>query len=119
MRPIKFLTYSIISLCFLLAACDTTPTPAQTAASTPPLLPTDTPIPTPEPTNPPEPAAVTEAPAEPTATVESAPAPESPATPAPVVEVDWLSVEGKTDQGYAYRGNPDAPITITDFSDFL
>jgi hypothetical protein len=39
---------------------------------------------------------------------------------APATEgVDWLTVEGKTADNLAYLGNPDAPVTIIDYSDFL
>jgi hypothetical protein len=34
-------------------------------------------------------------------------------------EVDWLTVEGKTADNLAYLGNPDAPVTLIDYSDFL
>lgn len=37
----------------------------------------------------------------------------------PQAEVDWLTVEGKTDEGFTYLGNPDASVTIIDYSDFL
>jgi hypothetical protein len=33
--------------------------------------------------------------------------------------VDWLTVEGKTADNLPYRGNPDAPVTLIDYSDFL
>lgn len=36
-----------------------------------------------------------------------------------VVEVDWLTNEGQTEDGFAFLGNPDAPITVVDYSDFL
>jgi hypothetical protein len=51
-----------------------------------------------------------------TATVESTP---TAAEPVAAETVDWLSVEGKTDDDYTYRGNPDAAVTILDYSDFL
>jgi hypothetical protein len=35
------------------------------------------------------------------------------------VVVNWLTVEGKTDDNLAYLGNPNAPVTIIDYSDFL
>jgi hypothetical protein len=39
---------------------------------------------------------------------------------APTAEVaDWLTIEGKTADNLAYLGNPDAPVTIIDYSDFL
>ena len=53
-----------------------------------------------------------------TATTESMPTSAEPATEAKET-TDWLSVEGKTDDGYTYRGNPDAAVTILDYSDFL
>ena len=34
-------------------------------------------------------------------------------------EIDWLTVEGKTDNNLTYLGNPDASVTIIDYSDFL
>ena len=37
--------------------------------------------------------------------------------PAPVN--DWLTVEGKTADNLFYLGNPNAPVTIIDYSDFL
>jgi hypothetical protein len=43
-----------------------------------------------------------------------------PTTAAPAKEgVDWLTVEGKTADNLAYLGNPDAPVTLIDYSDFL
>ena len=37
-----------------------------------------------------------------------------------VVEtVDWLTNEGQTEDGFAFLGNPDAPIVLQDYSDFL
>jgi hypothetical protein len=40
-----------------------------------------------------------------------------PATIAPTVEAGIP--RGRTAEGYHYLGNPDAPVTIQDFSDFL
>jgi hypothetical protein len=40
------------------------------------------------------------------------------ADPQPAVS-DWLTVEGKTADNLAYLGNPDAPVTMIDYSDFL
>ena len=34
-------------------------------------------------------------------------------------DTNWLTVEGKTDGDLAFLGNPDAPVTIIDYSDFL
>jgi hypothetical protein len=39
-------------------------------------------------------------------------------TPTPEA-VDWLTVEGKTADNLTYLGNPDAPVTLIDYSDFL
>jgi hypothetical protein len=53
-----------------------------------------------------------------TATPEAPPPPvEQPTTALEVT--DWLMVEGKTEDGYTYRGNPAAPVTVLDYSDFL
>lgn len=37
----------------------------------------------------------------------------------PAEVVDWLAVEGKTADNLFYQGNPDAPVTLIDYSDFL
>ena len=78
------------------------------------------------PTNTPAVAAAPHTPAiEPTQAAEAAATPPEtlaePATAAaPATEgVDWLTVEGKTTDNLAYLGNPDAPVTIIDYSDFL
>ncbi|MDH3675865.1 MAG: hypothetical protein OES12_10250 [Anaerolineae bacterium] len=54
---------------------------------------------------------------EPTAVDASAQGAETPQ--ADSIVVNWLTVEGKTSDNLAYLGNPDAPITIIDYSDFL
>jgi len=54
-----------------------------------------------------------------TATPEPTYTPTSEPTPTPTEVVDWLTVSGKIEGGYNYLGNPDAPITMIDFSDFL
>jgi hypothetical protein len=36
-----------------------------------------------------------------------------------IEQVDWLTVEGKTADNLAYLGNPNAPVTLIDYSDFL
>jgi hypothetical protein len=63
----------------------------------------------------PEPTEVVAAPTEP---VEVA-ADETEPDPAVQAEVDWLAVEGKTGDNLAFLGNPDAPVTMIDYSDFL
>lgn len=37
----------------------------------------------------------------------------------PAEVVNWLAVEGKTADNLFYQGNPDAPVTLIDYSDFL
>ncbi len=79
-----------------------------------------------EPTTPPK--------ADPTATVAPLPSPEATpaetptAAPAPTAEpeptalpapTDWAEFESRTADGFYVRGNPDAPILILDYSDFL
>lgn len=34
-------------------------------------------------------------------------------------ETDWLTVEGKTEDNLTFLGNPEAPVTLIDHSDFL
>ncbi|NJN98506.1 MAG: hypothetical protein HC875_32665 [Anaerolineales bacterium] len=51
-------------------------------------------------------------------TAEAATAPPDKAT-SPAEVVDWLAVEGKTADNLFYQGNPDAPVTLIDYSDFL
>jgi hypothetical protein len=96
----------LLFLCWLLAACgETAPvptptTPAQEAA----VAATATPLPTPT-------TAVEAVPESPVATPD-----EVAAAPA---ETDWLLVEGKTAENLAFLGNPEAPVTLVDYSDFL
>jgi hypothetical protein len=61
----------------------------------------------------------------PTTAPSSTPEPPSPATlqspspsPSPT-EVDWLSVSGRTQDELPTLGNPDAPVTLIDYSDFM
>ena len=112
----------LLSCYLVLTACSADTTPL-TAAPTQAPQPTSTPILAS--TLPPEPTATPEAVSEtlpdpssaetPMSTSASTPEPE----PTAETQVDWLAVEGQTAEGYAYRGNPDAPIAVTDFSDFL
>lgn len=67
--------------------------PTNTPEPTPTPIPTNTPVPTdtPVPTNTPDP------------------------TPIP----DWLTVTGRTEEGLLYLGNPQAPVRLIDYSDFM
>lgn len=52
----------------------------------------------------------------PSATPTSTPSPEPSATPTPV---DWLKTVGRTGDQLITLGNPDAPVTMIDYSDFM
>jgi hypothetical protein len=39
--------------------------------------------------------------------------------PTPTPDIDWATVTGRTTEGLNYRGNPQAPVTMIDFSDFM
>jgi hypothetical protein len=86
------------SIVFIVAACGSTAPEAPLAVSTP----------------------TREANSTPTApiTVEATTEVASKAT-APLEAVDWLTVEGKTADNLFYLGNPEAPVTLIDYSDFL
>lgn len=107
-----------ILLCLLLVACGTAET-----ADTPPTQPPPAPatesaaIPTATLPTAPEPAEPTAAPAdgEAAATEASPPTPASPAT----AEPQPLVTSGRNDNGTFFRGAPDAPVTLVDYSDFL
>lgn len=86
------------SIVFIVAACRSTATGVSPVVSTPTPLANSTPT---------APIAVE-------ATTEIA----SKATP-PLEAVDWLTVEGKTADNLFYLGNPEAPVTLIDYSDFL
>lgn len=111
----------ILSGCGGAAPAPTAAPPTQASSTEPAAPPTNTPLPAQaeaiaEPTAAGEQATV--APTEPAAAQEpEATTPPEPAPPA--AEVDWLTVEGKTADDFTYLGNPDAPVTIIDYSDFL
>jgi hypothetical protein len=42
----------------------------------------------------------------------------TPIPPSPT-PVDWLAQGGRTTDNLIYRGNPKAPVTMIDYSDFL
>lgn len=52
----------------------------------------------------------------PTATSEPVPTPTEAVAAA---EVDWLTVEGRTENDLPALGNPDALVTVIDYSDFM
>jgi len=128
----------LLTAALLLAACTgaaesppTTPTPAPATPTAVAVQPA-TPTPAPTATEPAEPTAlatpVVPPTAPPTATAQALEDNEAPSEteveaeteePAPAEAVNWLEVEGKTADNLAYLGNPDAPITIIDYSDFL
>ncbi|MCB0166899.1 MAG: hypothetical protein KDI79_21915 [Anaerolineae bacterium] len=54
---------------------------------------------------------------EPEATTVPTDTPAPTATPTPVP--DWLTNYGRTTENLMYLGNPDAPVTLVDFSDFM
>ena len=39
--------------------------------------------------------------------------------PSPTPDIEWATVTGRTTEGLNYRGNPQAPVTMIDFSDFM
>lgn len=93
--------------------------PAESAAPTNTAAPVEAAVPT-------EAAPPTEVPTAVVAATEAATAAAAPAAPTeePAAEVaaadvDWLTNEGQTEEGFAFLGNPDAPIVLQDYSDFL
>ena len=52
-----------------------------------------------------------------TAVPSDTPTPVPTATPTP--EPDWLNNSGRTTENLMYLGNPNAPVTLVDFSDFM
>ena len=112
---------NLVLLSFLIAACAgpeaTAPVAEQPSEAT--ALPTE-PAVTLEPTDVPEPTiAATDVPV---ATVGPTDVPEPTPEPTPT-EVPFALFDGMpqglTDEGFAFLGNPDAPVTVTDYSDFL
>ena len=115
-----FIFFSSIMLIF--NACTNTPsttvvtientsTPMPTATQAPTQVPTQTVEPTNEPPTPTD-VIPTETPLP---VVADTPTPE----PSPTPETDWLTVTGRTVENLAYRGNPNAPIRLVDYSDFM
>ncbi len=124
--------YSSMSFVFLVmialfaAACTGTTAPqvSEKPTDTPTAIPpSPTPVP---PENTPTtlpPTATVAAPSEkPAAETTPAPSPsptEPPAPTATATAVDWLTVQGRTADGLPTLGNPDAPVRVIDYSDFL
>jgi protein-disulfide isomerase len=86
-----------------------------TASPTPP--PTHTPLPTPTSTQVVAALATDTPTPEPSLVPTNTPLPEPPAIPTP--EPDWLNTVGRTEDDLVYLGNPDAPVTLIDYSDFM
>ena len=95
----------LLLLCFVATACGGTASQEGAVASTPSVAisPEDTP------TSAQEEAVAAAAPAETAETPEVA----------SQTETDWLTVEGKTEDNLTFLGNPEAPVTLIDHSDFL
>ena len=91
----------LLLLCFVATACGATASQEAAVASTP----TVAAVPEVKPTSVQNEAAPAE--------VAEAPEVDSQA------ETDWLTVEGKTEDNLAFLGNPEAPVTLIDHSDFL
>ena len=90
----------LLLLCFAATACGGTVSQEAAVASTPTV------------------AAVPEA--KPTSAQEAAQAEVAEAQQAASqAETDWLTVEGKTEDNLTFLGNPEAPVTLIDHSDFL
>lgn len=93
----------------LLSACAGRPTPSAT-----PTSPTAATLPAPSPTT----VTATATPFAVTPT--TMPVPTTPVeSKPPTAPVDWAAFESRTADGFYERGNPDAPILIRDYSDFL
>ncbi len=115
----------LVMVALLVAACTgTAPPVAEKPTDTPTAIP---PSPTPAP---PEdtptaipPTATVAAPSEkPAAETTPTPLPSPTKPPAPTATataVDWLTVQGRTADGLPTLGNPDAPVQVIDYSDFL
>jgi hypothetical protein len=103
-----FRPFAAVALC-VLAACAAQPSARPTLAPDPTFAPTLAPEPT---LAPPDAASATPPPTLPIATEPAI------AATAPPAESASIPI-GKTTEGYNYLGSPNAPVTITFYSDFL
>jgi len=103
MNPKRFLYPGLLIAALIVAACGPQTTPALTATPTP-LPPTDTPAPT----------ATAEVPTLVPSQVEG-PVPTQAEGP---VLSEGEVLMGFTEEGAPYRGNPNAPVTLVEYSDF-
>jgi hypothetical protein len=107
-------------LVWLLIGCGHQPSSAGNGTTSPSAAPSRQPSPTPAGAQPIEESTATPASplaAQPTATPNPTSTPRPQHTP--TVEVNWLEVSGKTEDGLAYLGNPDAPVTMINYADFM
>ncbi|NOK63659.1 MAG: Protein-disulfide isomerase [Chloroflexi bacterium AL-W] len=112
---------NLVLLAMLVAACAGPNTSAPVAEQTtePTSISTE-PAFTLEPTDMPDPTIV--ATDIPVATVVPTEVPDPTAAPTPTEILFALfdgMPQGRTNEGFAFLGNPDAPVTVTDYSDFL
>jgi len=136
MQKTQRLIWSGLASLLILTACSNTPaepTPnsSQPVVVTEDVAPPSTDTPSPEPTTANREPATVIPPDTPTVAMIAEESSETPAeaTPteemmAPTVtptpeEIDWQMVEGRTENNLPYLGNPEAPVTIIDYSDFL
>jgi hypothetical protein len=90
----------LLLLCLVATACGAAPSQEAAVASTPTAA---------------APEALPASAQEESAPAEAAETPEAAAR----AETDWLTVEGKTEDNLTFLGNPEAPVTLIDHSDFL
>ncbi len=138
----------IFAAMLLLPACTQTaaevpPTPTEIPVATAVPSPSPTVLPDPSPTNTPPPSATdvpaviaqaTEPQQIPSVEIKAVTPTETPPptntplptdtpvptdTPSPTPEPDWATNYGRTTENLMYLGNPNAPVTIIDFSDFM
>jgi hypothetical protein len=121
------------AIVFAMSACDGGTARLDIAPVAQAPIATATTVPAPTATNIPIPPTATTRPAQGTSSIGSAadpsaapsqpptmtPSPLPTATLTPTRDVDWATVTGRTTEGLNYLGNPQAPVTMIDFSDFM